>query len=197
MRYQHLSFVVAAATLIGCGDSSEPTQIARPTITPTSRAATLIGTVVQNTTDRSGALLALHQEDGTETALTGAEAGTMATVIGDDVEVSGTIDDVGQLTVQRFVLLAVGGQQVLDGVLEMTDDGGFTLDLTIGGFMPVADPPTELQQYVGDRVWISGLDGQTPMTFGVIRVLTRAPLAARPSRPAPRASLGRDGGKRL
>ena len=129
--------------------------------------------MIPNTTDLSGALLALRIEDGTEIALTGDQTGLLATLVGDGVEASGTLDDVGTLTVQRFVLLTVGGESVKDGVLEMTEDG-FVLDLTTGGFRGVVDPPTELQQHVGDRVWIAGPDGEAPTAFGVIRALTGA-----------------------
>lgn len=193
MRYSQLSFVIAAAAVVGCSDSSSPTQIERaPTATP-SRTATLFGTVIPNTTDRSGALLALRVEDGTEIALTGDQAGTMSTLIGDGVEVSGVLDDVGQLTVQRFVLLTVGGESVMDGVLDLTEDG-FTLHLTAGGHRIVIDPPEELQQLVGNRVWIAGPDGATPTAFGVIAFLTPPPAIA--SRREPRASWARGAGMR-
>lgn len=172
MRYSQLSFVIATAAVVGCSDSSSPTQITNGPAAPPSSEATLIGTVTTSTTDLAGPL-ALVEPDGTEIGLNGDQAAGMSAVIGDEVEVSGILFHMSQLmTVQRFLVRAVGGQPVSDGVLDLTVDG-FVLRLTNGGDRTVIDPPAELQQHVGDRVWIAGPEGDSPSAFGVIAILTK------------------------
>jgi hypothetical protein len=171
MRPTYLTFVIAAAALVGCSDAPSPTQIDLGAKTPTLRPTTVSGTVAPNTNGHKGAALMLLQADGTTIGLTGDQAASLYSVVGDDVEVEGLLDETSEMFVEGFLVVAVGGERVFDGVLDQTPDG-FILHLTNGGDRGVIDPSDELQQHLGDRVWLAGSEDSAPTAFGVITVAT-------------------------
>ena len=111
----------------------------------------------------------LLQADGTSIGLTGDQADALYAVVNADVEIDGLLDETSEMFVERFLVLAVGGEAVSDGVLDLTQDG-FILRLTSGGDRTVIDPPDELQLHLGDRVWIAGPAESSPTAFGIITV---------------------------
>jgi len=171
MRGSHLSLAIAAAVLVGCNDTPSPTQVASNAAPPAQRMATISGTVAPNSDGHKGTALMLVQDDGSTIGLTGDQAAAMYAVVSDQVEVDGQLDETGEMFVQRFIVTAVGGQPVLDGVLDLTADG-WLIRLTRGGDRGVMDPTDDLQQHIGDRIWIALPDDAVPTGFGVITLGT-------------------------
>jgi hypothetical protein len=172
MRRTHLSLAIATAALVGCSDSPSTTQIATAERTAFSpRDTTVSGTVIPNTDGHKGATLVLLTADGTTIGLSGDQAAALNAVINAQVEVDGLLDEAAEIAVKRFVVLAVGGEPVSDGVLDLMD-GSFVLHLTKGGDRPVLDPSAELQQNLGARIWIAGPDDGSPTAFGIITPAT-------------------------
>lgn len=167
MKQSHAAFMIAAAMLVGCNDAQTPTT---PLVSASSGpvAQTLRGTVMRDPENRVLPSLVLRLEDGTLIGLSGPEAMPLASVLGADVEVVGTVEGESIIEVQRFVVRMVDGSDVSDGVLELTDDG-YSLRLTLGGLRSVIDPPAELAAHVGERMWLIESDGGIPTAFGVIR----------------------------
>src|SRR5262249_28061051 len=120
-----------------------------------------------NSAGHKGTALMLVQDDGSTIGLNGDGAAAMYSVVSDQVEVDGLLDEAGTLFVQRVIVTAGGGGQVLDGVLDLTPDG-WVIRLTRGGDRGVMDPSDDLQQHLGDRIWLAGPDDATPTGFGVI-----------------------------
>jgi len=172
MRVAHFSLAIAGAVLVGCSDTPSATQIAVSSVTSSPRLVTVAGTVTTNSAGHKGTALMLQQDDGSTIGLTGDQAAAMYSVVNDQVEVDGLLDETSQMFVQRFIVVAVGGQPVVDGVLDLTTDG-FVLRLTRGGDRGVMDPSDDLQQLVGNRVWLAGPDDAPPTAFGVITTATR------------------------
>lgn len=181
MRPPYFAFAVAAAALVGCSDKPSPTQIDLGAKTPALRPTTVSGTVVPNTNGHKGAPFMLLQADSTSIGLTGDQAASLSSVVGDQVEVDGLLDETSEMLVERFLVVAVGGERVLDGILDRTPDG-FILHLTYGGDRGVMDPSDDLQQHIGDRVWLAGPEDGAPTSFGVIAVGTHDTDLPRDSR---------------
>jgi hypothetical protein len=171
MRVSHLSLAIAAAVLVGCNDTPSPTQVGSSVAAPSQRLATISGTVAPNSAGHKGTALMLVQDDGSTIGLTGDQALAMYSIVDDQVEVDGQLDETGEMFVQRFIVTAVGGQPVLDGVLDLTPDG-WVIRLTRGGDRGVMDPTDDLQQHIGDRIWLAGPDDAAPTAFGVITLAT-------------------------
>jgi hypothetical protein len=176
---------IAAAVLVGCSSADQTTApVLGPGITPPSRPAaqTLRGTVVSTPTQEILPQLSIRIDDGTLVGLIGPEAAPLVSVIGAEVEVVGNTPTdllVSQalVEVERFVVLSVSGADVSDGILELID-GAYSLDLVTGGRRQLADPPTDLADHVGERIWLSKADDGSPLTYGVITssmAATRAP----------------------
>ncbi len=161
---------VLAAILAGCGDSQSSTAPAVSAGPPISSASqTLRGTVILDPTHRVLPALDLLLPDGGLIGLDGDAALPLASVIGAEVEVVATASGDSMVEVQRFVVVSVDGQSVSDGILELNEDGAYTIRLTSGGTRDVVDPPEGLIEHVGERVWLAAEDGATPQAFGVIR----------------------------
>jgi hypothetical protein len=170
MRGSLLSLAIVAAVLVGCSDTPSPTQVPF-TAAPPQHLATVSGKVAPNSAGYKGTALMLQQDDGSTIGLLGDQAAAMYSVVDDQVEVDGLLDETGQMLVQRFIVMAVGGEAVLDGVLDLTPDG-FIIRLTRGGDRGVIDPSDDLQQHIGDRIWLAGPDDAAPTAFGVITSVT-------------------------
>jgi hypothetical protein len=171
MKRTHGLFVIAAALVVGCRDAqtpSDPTPRARSIASPNQ---TLQGTVIANTEQKIYPALLLQLADGTTIGLDGNEARPLASVLGAQVQVDGQMDGDQAFVVSRFVVLAVGGSPVVDGVLESIADGVYSLLLTGGGARTFVDATPELAEHLGERVWLilSEDDGGTPTAFGVIK----------------------------
>jgi hypothetical protein len=164
------------ATVTACSDSTGPTRLPPPgPSTPT--VVTLSGVIRHNGTPlNSGVVLATG--DGAEIVLTGPETFLLAQVENAEVEMRGTWGIESSFAVQDFVVQRVDGAAAMDGVLVEifahdlvlgTEPLGYGLALTSGSIFPLIDPPTELREFLGERVWVIALPDAPPTVFGVIR----------------------------
>ena len=64
----------------------------------------------------------------------------------------------------RIVLF---GGEAADGTLLATDDG-YALLLVDNSLRAIMDPPPELIEHLGERVWVAGPPHEAPVAFGVI-----------------------------
>ena len=140
---------------MGCSDIPSTTEIAVSPAISSPRLATVAGTVMTNSAGYKGTALMLRLDDGSTIGLTGDQAAAMYSVVDAQVEVDGQIDGTSMMLVQRFIVTSVGGQPVLDGVLDLTPDG-FILRLTRGGDRGVMGASDDLQQIIGDRLCLAG-----------------------------------------
>lgn len=171
-----LSVALAAA---GCSDS--PTSIAIPYAAQPA-IQEIQGTV---SVDATYGTITVHLmlAEGTRVLLEGSEAQRLASVDGAEVLVRGDwargaqspIEDdatplgeaQGAFNVVEFVVTAVDGHAALDGMLVETGDG-YGLQLAGGTVRLLDDPPPELLEHLGERIWVTGLDEERFMRFGVI-----------------------------
>ena len=170
MKRRHAVLGLAAALLTGCSDVQTPVGPVRTEGTqPVTTAQTLHGTVILDPAHRVQPALGLLLDDGTVIGLDGQEAQALASVIGATVEVQAAPSGDSIVDVQRFIVLTVDGKDVSDGILQLTDDGTYSLQLTAGGTRAVVNPPDALAAHVGERVWLTQDDGSGPQAFGVIQ----------------------------
>ncbi|MGI9077251.1 MAG: hypothetical protein ACR2G6_07975 [Gemmatimonadaceae bacterium] len=73
-----------------------------------------------------------------------------------------------RMEVERFVVRAVDGVSVTDGVLVAEGDA-IVLVASDGKRHRLVTPPSALLSQVGARVWIAGPLDREPSTFGVIQ----------------------------
>jgi hypothetical protein len=176
MKRFHALLMIAAAMLAGCDKTDRTSSGSITGITPHPAAPaeqTLRGIVVPNAAQEIEPRLALKLDDGTLIGLMGGAAAPLASVVGAQVEITGTapndlIADATLIEVDRFKVLSVGGTMVSDGTLVLID-GAYSLHLIGGGSRDVPDPPEGLTDHVGERVWLSVADDGSPLFYGVIR----------------------------
>jgi hypothetical protein len=123
--------------------------------------------------------LRLELGGGGDVMLGGSETVNLRSLENDEVEVHGTwagiLDGNDVLMVSDFIVRQVGGVDVLDGILTtLYDDDshtniiGYAISLTRGAPVPLLDPPQELINHVGERVWVATSAEGKPEAFGVI-----------------------------
>jgi hypothetical protein len=121
--------------------------------------------------------------DGGGVLLGGSETVDLRGLDGDEVEVHGTwagiADGADILLVNDFIVRQVGGVDVLDGILtaQYIDDSsttpvGYAINLTHGSSVPLVDPPQDLIDHLGQRVWVQTSADGKPQAFGVIGATT-------------------------
>jgi hypothetical protein len=91
--------------------------------------------------------LALERVDGAEIAARG-------------------IEDHGALRLERFTVVSVDGEPVIDGKVRV-DGPRFVLE-TPNGRVHLGNPPTAFKTLVGSRVWVAGKVDTGPNRYGVI-----------------------------
>ena len=169
MRYAQL--LTAAAVLIACGctesslePSSNPGSVRF--LPPTREMVEIIGTVGVS----AGATF-LHVESGGVVEIVGTEARRLAALSGALVQARGfwSDDDTGgpALQAEVFLVLAVGGRPAKDGLLG-EDEGRYYLQISAGDLQWLDNGPSELADYIGKRIWVTGWAEDPPLTFGVI-----------------------------
>jgi hypothetical protein len=166
------SYSLAVASLfaaLACSDHAGTTAPIGPDeLTPSPPSlAVLTGIVVVERVANYPATIRLREPDGTLTLLVGSESRPMASVADAEVSVHGTWDASPGLVVERFQVLSMNGRPALDGVLEATATG-FALRLNDGTYREISASPSEIAQYVGARLWVTGSADDQPVTFGVI-----------------------------
>lgn len=183
MRSTRLSPVFLAACLAAaasCSDSttSTTTPIAstNPIVPTTPSLVTLTGVI-----HTGGGLdqLRLDIGGGGDVMLGGSEVVNLRSLENDEVEVRGTWAGITEandvLVVSDFIVQQVGGVDVLDGILTVLYDDetgtravGYAINLTRGSSVPLLDPPQELINHLGERVWVATSADGKPGAFGVI-----------------------------
>ncbi len=165
MLRNRLLALVSLIIAVGCDKSATaPTRTDRPAITnPAPATPQEWRGVVEAFKDGPTLLLA----DGSEYRLGGTQSAFLTQLDGADVVIQGTNDLEGGIMIQSFLVVAVGGTEVADGVLEVSESG-YALRLTADGSMrEIGAASDELAQHVGDRLWVREADdGKT--IFGVI-----------------------------
>jgi hypothetical protein len=158
--------------LVGCTATDSPTQPAvAPSIPVIGSRVVLRGTAIKNPTgDLYPTSIVLLEADGTIVGLLGGQVASIASVLKAEVEVHGILDGT-ELSVESFLVLAVGGAPASDGVLQLIGSS-YTLVLTGGGWRDVVDPSPALKAHVGERIWLTGADDASPTGFGVIAIPT-------------------------
>ena len=171
---------------LACHHHTHAQKSGAPATSDTSRSAgedSLAGTVSitgtsfeQHIVLRTGASvrpLTLRRDDSASFALLG----------GVDVLVRGIAAE-DAFEVHSFVVRAVDGAPVVDGVLGRTD--GHLVLLTASGLLELGNPPAALDSLVSSRVWIGGPLATGPNVYGIIRRVTdasSAPSQTPPARP--------------
>lgn len=105
-----------------------------------------------------------------------AEAGESAAlerVAGTLVAVRGQFTARDTLAVSSFRVVAVDGQNVVDGILRQTKTG-LSICPVSEGCVALGNPPQALRALVGARIWIGGPTATGPNTFGVVEQSARA-----------------------
>lgn len=108
MQRSHYVTLIAASALAACGAAGSPTQPA-PDAAPGSQAVTVRGMVIPSPNPQVSPGILLRGDDGTQIGLQGTQAGAMASLIYDRVEVSGTETPAGALEVASFTVLDKNG----------------------------------------------------------------------------------------
>lgn len=105
----------------------------------------------------------------TTVALTGIGVEGLSALVGAEVVVRGMRVSPRDIVVSAYMVRAVKGFAVLDGVLRKNERGAFSLELTDkSGTRPLSAVPPLLQPAVGSRIWIDVNNGARPQTYGVI-----------------------------
>jgi len=182
MYSTRFSFVFTAACLVAAASCSDATPTSAtsgaqtPVVPTTPSLITLTGVI------RTGGgldQLTLEIGGGSQVKLGGSEMVNLRGLESDEVEVHGTwagiLEGNDILMVSDFIVRQVGGVDVLDGILTtLYDDDshtnviGYAINQTRGASVPLLDPPQDLINHLGERVWVAtSADGKTE-SFGVI-----------------------------
>ena len=86
-------------------------------------------------------------------------------VDGDEIAAR-VVEEQGGLRLERFTVLLVDGQPVLDGIVR-ADGSRFMLE-TSKGRVRLGNPPDAFKALVGARVWVAGAAETGPNRYGVI-----------------------------
>jgi len=170
--------LTAAAVLMACGcrDSSGPDTVDQGQRSPPD-GTSITGTVVADATVSPLQIYLLDRTDQ-RVNVVGAEAQRLASLDGAQVQLSGNwIGKVvpplihesvsPRFAIIGFVVLAVGGHQAMDGVLG-EDQGRYYLRLTAGNAYWFKTTPSEFNDYIGKRIWVTGWLDNSALTYGVI-----------------------------
>jgi hypothetical protein len=175
--------VFLAACLATAAACSDPTASTTGSGTPTQISTGLPPLVTLTGVIHTGGSLdqlVLAIADGSQVTLTGSETVNLRSLENDEVEVRGSwatdiLPPNNILLVSDFVVRQVGGVDVLDGILTTlydTDTGteivGYAISLTGGSTVTLIDPPQELINLVGQRLWVATSAEGKPQAFGVI-----------------------------
>ncbi|MFI5310670.1 MAG: hypothetical protein ACHQQ3_05525 [Gemmatimonadales bacterium] len=165
MYTKHFLVLACAVALCACSDKADrtPTALASPPVTPARTE--LAGIVVLSGSDL--APVYLQTGDGL-IPLEGNGALPMASVLGAEVRVRGTWDANAALVVETFLVTAVKGLPVFDGILEVLPDGYAIKLMADGSDHLLAAAPAALVAHVGARVWVTDSADPTAIQFGVI-----------------------------
>ena len=154
--------ICIAAGVAACTSDPVSTPTFPAVITPTTPPLrSLVGTV-----DLLQGGVFLTQAE-VSIRLIGSEADALRSLAGAEVEVRGTNIAAEAFLVSSFSVRMVDGQPATDGILEEVPEG-YGLWMPDNTLKMIVDPPAELIQYVGERVWIAGPADQPPVAFGVI-----------------------------
>jgi hypothetical protein len=168
------AFIAAClAATASCSDSSTPTSPSKPASGDGRQMllVTLTG-LIHAADPLAGIRLAVPGE--ADVALRGTEIGDLVALENDEVEVHGSWDG-DAFMVHDFIVRQVGGVDVMDGILTTLYDDetaadpiGYGIYTTSGSLVPLLDPPQDLINYLGNRVWVATSADGKPEAYGVI-----------------------------
>jgi hypothetical protein len=177
-RFSRVLIAACLAAAASCSDSTTSTTTpgAPAQIGTTPSLVTLTGVI------RTGGgldQLRLELAGGGDVVLGGSAMVSLRSLENDEVEVRGTwagiLDANDVLVVSDFLVRQVGGVDVLDGILTtLYDDDsgmhavGYAITLIDGSSVPLLDPPQELINHLGERLWVATSADGKPEAFGVI-----------------------------
>ncbi len=154
--------------------SSKEPGLRSPASDVASRNDTTSGIVKSLGTAATSQLTLLPNSGGGKIALTGPDLAALGRTNGAEVWMTGTLRSgpgrplaARSMEVERFVVRAVDGVTVTDGML-VADGDAVVLVASDGKRHRLVTPPSALQSQVGARVWIAGRMDREPSTFGVI-----------------------------
>jgi hypothetical protein len=160
------------AVVASCSDSRTSTTPVTPDpVIPRQTLLVTLTGVIHAADPLFGVRLATDAED---IPLRGTETASLMALADDEVEVHGTWD-ANVFLVHDFIVRQVGGVDVLDGIFTtMYDDETSTLPMgygiytTSGSLVPLVDPPQDLIDHLGDRIWVTASADGKPEAYGII-----------------------------
>jgi hypothetical protein len=163
MHRYRAALVLVGMTWAGCQDAIVIDPVAPPQ-TPAAAPATfsLWGSITMD-----GGQIALSAHTGSRVYLTGPEARRLRGAAGALVVVRATGDMGGRVLVASFTVLAMNGVSAIDGVLDAVD-GGYALRLSDGTPRMLMDPPPQLIEHIGARMWVTGDVSKEIIAFGLL-----------------------------
>ena len=168
MLRQRFLVLLPAVVLMACDQASTTAPLTAVPAPPPAAPAVLEYTgVIENSLGDLDPLY-LRVPGGPRIRLAGGETARLARVIGAEVSVRGTLDGIDGMIVEAFLVLSVGGRAAADGVLLKVGDDFFIRLLIDGSMRLLINPPDELKDHVGERVWVTGPDDAAPVAYGVI-----------------------------
>jgi hypothetical protein len=166
LRSWYLILAAVFSTVV-CTDNPNP-AVTAPTqpILPTPSLVTLSGRL--SVTGLAGYDQKIELWDGAELyRLVGSESSALASVDGADVVVRGAFGANPGFVVEDFRVTGMLGRPALDGVLEATEDG-FALQRADGSLRAVPGLTSEVEEYIGARLWVIGFEEGSEVVFGRI-----------------------------
>jgi hypothetical protein len=109
----------------------------------------------------------LRDAAGSERRLTGPMLAALRRVSGVEVSVIGREAERGALQVDSFTVRAVDGEPAIDGTVAI--EGNDVFIVTATGRVRLGNPPSELREIPGARVWVSGPAATGPHVYGIIQ----------------------------
>jgi len=167
MSRNRFLITVAAAAVAACSSDQSATAPNRTAgrAQPAPSHVEIAGTI--EVSGHDAAPVSLRYDDKL-IPLGGAESALLEGLVGAEALVRGTEDLDGVLVVESFRVLAVNGRAALDGVLMIYVASNYAIRLDDGSVYALEDPPAELTEHVGSRVWVTGGTDGLPIEFGVI-----------------------------
>jgi hypothetical protein len=161
LRKSFAIVMLCAAVYAACTDApTAPTEAKSPVFEPPVLKS-YRGELV------AGSLL---RSDGRLVSLAGWQTYLFGRLVGAEIQIEGIRDDDPEstLTIAEFRLLAVDGHAVLDGTLDVREEGYFIRSRE-GMLDPLYDVPEGLARYTGRRVFVA-YAGNSTMRFGLLEL---------------------------
>ncbi len=176
-RFLPIVFGAGIVLASACSDATAPSapSSSKPTSPLEPSLVTLSGSVHRSGTKVNAVILSTSE--GQDIALAGANADVLMSLENAGVEVRGGWDADGAFQVFDFLVETMNGAAVIDGFLIAVYDRpsedaellGYAIRPTRGGpDIDLIEPPADLLDHLGARIWAAGVSDGAPTAFGVI-----------------------------